>query len=132
MAAFAKALPEILKCAQDIRDSKQNNYELKRQKRELDHYVSRVDRELRSLLGARPRPVPRDLLRTSLALIRYCKARMFKAETFCKKFQANPRTFRFMTYMARAFGKDKIGLVQRRLEEARDWLRIASNTVELY
>lgn len=132
MATFAKALPEILKCAQDILESKQNSYELKRQKRKFDRYVSKVEDELRHLLKTRSRPVPRDLLRASLALVNYCKARIVKAETFYKRFAADPWTFRFITHMARVFGKDKIRLLKRRLGEGEDWLRIALAAVALY
>lgn len=131
MATFAKALPEILKCAQDILESEQNSYQLKRQKRKFEHYVSKVEDELRPLLKMRPRLVPRDLLRASLTLVKYCKDRLVKAETFYKRFEADPWTFRFITHMARVFGKDKIGLLSRRLREGEDWLRIALAAVAL-
>lgn len=90
VAGFAKSLPEILKCAQDILDSKKSSYELKKQKRKFDHYVRKVEFELRHMLRSRPRPVPRDLLRASLALVMYCKDRIVKAETFYRKFEGDP------------------------------------------
>ncbi|KKY31992.1 hypothetical protein UCDDA912_g08048 [Diaporthe ampelina] len=131
VAGFAKALPEILKCAQDILESKQNSHELKRQKKKFDHYVFKVELELKHLLRIRPRPVPRDLLRASLVLVKYCKERIVKAETFYKRFEADPWTFRFITHMARVFGKDRIRLLKRRLREGEDWLRIALAAVAL-
>lgn len=124
-------MPEILKRARHILDSDQNSYELKKQKRRFDHDVRRVEPELRHLLRTRPRPVPRDLIRASLALVMYCRNCIVKAEIFCKRFEANPSTFRFVTHVARLLGKDKIQHLKRRLVEAEDWLRIALTAVEL-
>ncbi|KAK2615940.1 hypothetical protein N8I77_002661 [Diaporthe amygdali] len=131
VAGFAKALPEILKCAQDILASKQNSYELKKQKRKFDRYVSKVETELKRLLRNKPRRVPKDLLRASLMLVKYCKGCIFKADNFYKRFEADPWTFRFMTHVARVFGKDRIRLLRIRLGEGEDWLRIALATVAL-